>query len=189
MTGERPDAELVAEYLRSGKHVLFEELVRRHWDRVVRVVLSVIGQEHAMDAEDLAQHAVVRAHERLATFRGESLFTTWLYRIAYNQAVDHARRATRRRRLIHDTPMPADREPVALPDAATLADERSRLVQRALNQVPQPYRAALRLYYWFDLPVREVAESLGVGQETAKSYLHRGRKRLRRLVDESEVRP
>jgi RNA polymerase sigma-70 factor (ECF subfamily) len=142
-----------------------------------------------MDAEDLAQQAVIRAHDRLAAFRGESQFTTWLYRIAYNQAIDHTRRATRRRRLIRDAPMPAGPEPVALPDATTLADERSRVVHRALNQVPQPYRAALRLYYWFDQPVREIAESLGVGQETAKSYLHRGRQRLRRLVEETEVRP
>lgn len=189
MTGERPDADLVAEYLRTGEPAFFENLVRRHWGRIVRVVLSVLGPEHSMDAEDVAQQVVIRTHDTLRAFRGESLFTTWLYRIAYNQAIDHTRRATRRRRLIQDSPMPVDREPVSPPDAATLADERSRLINRALDQVPHPYRAALRLYYWFDMPVREVAETLGVGRDTVKSYLHRGRQRLRRLVDETEVQP
>jgi len=189
VTGEAPDSHLVSEYLRTGKPALFESLVRRHWERIVRVVLSVVGPEHAAEAEDLAQLVVIRAHGTLSGFRGEARFTTWLYRIAYNQAIDHARRVARRRRLLRSAPPPADPEPVEWPDAQTLANERYHRVQRALTEVPQPYQAALRLYYWFDLPVQEVADSLGVAAGTAKSYLHRGRQRLHRLLDEGEVSP
>jgi RNA polymerase sigma-70 factor (ECF subfamily) len=187
VAGELPDTDLVREYQRSADPALFETLMRRHWDRIVRVVLSVIGPDHAMDAEDLAQQVLISAHDKLSTFRGEARLSTWLYRIASNKATDHLRRVERRRRMLLTPATPPDPDPVTRPDELVLTDERAIRVQRALKQIPQPYQAALRLRYWFDLPVQEVAESLGVAEGTAKSYLHRGRDRLRRLLDQYEV--
>jgi RNA polymerase sigma-70 factor (ECF subfamily) len=187
VTGQPTDADLVADYLATEDPALFEALVRRHWERVVRIVLSIVGPEHAMESEDLAQQALIRAHDTLDSFRGEARFTTWLYRIASNQAIDHARRTQRRRRLLRSAQQPIDPPPVEKPDASALADERARRVRAAVARLPHPYRTALRLHYWHGLSVAEIADSLGVASGTAKSYLHRGRKRLHVLLDDKEV--
>lgn len=185
------DAELVRRYLESRAPRYFDELVLRYRDRVMRLVLSVLGPEGANDAEDVVQEAFLRAHDRLAGFRGESRFGSWLYRVAYNRALDHRRAAARRARRARESVEDPAAAPAA-PDAAgqrLLADERDRSVRAALARVPQPYRTALHSYYWLDLPVAEIAELLGVAPGTVKSYLHRGRARLaRQLVEGGAAR-
>ena len=179
------DAELVSRYLDRGEPRLFDELVARHRERMMRLVLSVLGPELANDAEDVVQEAFIAAHGRLAGFRGQSRFGTWLYRVAYNRALDHRRAAARRDRRARDSA--ADPAITRLVDdgagRALLADERGRAVRAALARVPQPYQTALRSFYWLELPVAEIAEMLGVAPGTVKSYLHRGRARLARLLD------
>ena len=68
-----------------------------------------------------------------------------------------------------------------------IADERNRALHSALARVPQPYQAALRAFYWLELPTAEIAELLGVAPGTVKSYLHRGRARLARLLEREGV--
>lgn len=180
------DTELVRRYLDSGDLRYFDELVVRYRDRVMRLVLSVLGPEWANDAEDVVQEAFLRAHDRLAGFRGESRFGTWLYRVAYNRALDHRRAAGRRaRRARESVEDPASAQGVeSSAGQRLLSEERGRSVRTALERVPQPYRAALHSYYWLELPVAEIAELLGVAPGTVKSYLHRGRARLARLLSE-----
>lgn len=187
MGPESRDAELVRSYLESREPRLFDELVTRHRERMMRLVLSVLGPGLGNDAEDVVQEAFLRAHDRLSGFRGQSRFGTWLYRVAYNAALDHRRAAGRHHRRA--------RERAADPALTTtakgaegprrlLAAERERAVRSALSRVPQPYQTALRSYYWLELPVAEIAELLGVAPGTVKSYLHRGRARLARLLDD-----
>ncbi len=185
------DAELVTRYLESRDLGLFEELVARYRERMMRLVLSVLGPELGNDAEDVVQEAFLRAHDRLASFRGQSRFGSWLYRIAYNGALDHRRSASRRRRRAWESAT----DPTGPPrvDSAAgrqlLLDERDRAVRAALARVPQPYRTALHSYYWLELPVAEIAELLGVARGTVKSYLHRGRARLARLLEDGGTTP
>lgn len=184
MGAEDRDAELVSRYLDTGDLRLFDELVARYRDRMMRLVLSVLGPELANDAEDVVQEAFLGAHDRLASFRGQSRFGSWLYRVAYNRALDHRRAAARRDRRARDSA--ADPALTRVVDDSAgrdlLADERSRTVRAALARVPEPYQTALRSYYWLELPVAEIAELLGVAPGTVKSYLHRGRARLARLL-------
>ena len=184
MGSDNRDDELVSRYLESGDLRFFDELVVSYRDRMMRLVLSVVGPEGANDAEDIVQEAFLKAHGRLESFRGRSRFGTWLYRIAYNQALDHRRSAARRGRR--------DRESVADPSGPPRVDdgagqrlvdvERDREVRAALARVPQPYRTALHSFYWLELPVAEIAELLGVAPGTVKSYLYRGRARLSRYL-------
>ena len=180
------DAELVTRYLETHDLGLFDELVARYRERMMRLVLSVLGPELARDAEDVVQEAFLKAHDRLASFRGQSRFGSWLYRIAYNKALDHRRSAARRRRRAHESAADPSGPPRVDHAAGErlLADERERAVRAALARVPQPYQTALRSYYWLELPVAEIAELLGVARGTVKSYLHRGRARLARLLDD-----
>lgn len=182
MASQARDAELVTRYLESRDPRLFGELVERYRDRMMRLVLSVLGPELAADAEDVVQEVFLRVHDRLRRFRGESRFSSWLYRVAYNRALDHRRAAGRRRQREQDS--------VAAPATAAertadrlIAAERARAVRAALARVPQPQQSALRMFYWLELPVAEIAELLGVAPGTVKSYLHRGRARLARLLE------
>lgn len=182
------DADLVASYLRRGAPADFEILVHRHREKTLRLVLSVLGPEYQGDAEDVVQRVFLRAHDRLDRFRGSSLFSTWLYRIAYNLAIDTKRTLERRRRLLHDRP-PGTGAPAPEPDRPDLDTEHAYSVRKALLELPEPYQTALRLHYWLDLPVQDIAELLGVAVGTAKSYLHRGRKRLHPLLQAKELSP
>lgn len=187
MTRELSDADLVARYRRTAAPVHFEALVRRHRDRVLRLVLSVLGPELQADAEDVVQSVFLRVHDRLDSFRGGSRFGTWIHRIAYRLALDYKRTRQRRRRLLRDGPLGLARR--AEPDPPALDREHAWSVQRALLEIPDPYQTALRLHYWLDLPVSEIAETLGVAEGTAKSYLHRGRKRLHAVLKKRELLP
>jgi RNA polymerase sigma-70 factor (ECF subfamily) len=188
VTQERSDADLVARYRETGAPVHFETLVRRHRDRVLRLVVSVLGPDLQADAEDVVQRVFLRVHDRLAGFRGGSRFGTWIHRIAYNLALDFKRTRLRRRRLLREGPLGVDARRGG-PGRPTLEPEHAWSVQRALREVPDPYQTALRLHYWLDLPVSEIAEMLGVAVGTAKSYLHRGRKRLHEVLKEKELLP
>lgn len=191
MGTERTDAELVSRYLETRKLRYFDELVSRHRQLVLRVALSVLGPALAADAEDVVQESLIKAHDRLASFRGESRFASWLYRVTYNQALDARRSALRRRRWrLESAEMPEAQSARAQPENAgdrLLADERGRAVREALAVVPEPYQSALHSYYWLELPVGEIAEMLDVAPGTVKSYLFRGRARLSRLLSKKGV--
>ena len=191
MWGDIDDAELVRRYLETDDLRCFDELVARYRERVMRLVLSVLGPELSGDAEDVVQETFVRAHDRLSRFRGHSLFGTWLYRIAYNRALDQRRADSRRaRRTLASASEPA---PILGEDSTAtsqlIADERDRALHTALARVPQPAQSVLRAHYWLELPVGEIAELLGIPTGTVKSYLHRGRAKLARLLESERVAP
>lgn len=183
----RSDADLVELYRETANPAHFEELVRRHHRRVLDLVHSVLGPELGSDAEDVAQRIFLRVHDRLASFRGRSAFGTWLHRVGFNLAVDHKRRRLRRRRLFRERVPDSHTEEVA--PAPGLSTEHALSVRRALRDMPEPYQTALRLRYWLDLPVADVAERLGVAEGTARSYLHRGRARLNDILKERDLSP
>lgn len=167
----------------------FDDLVARHRDRVFRVALSVLGPGAEADAEDVAQEAFVRAYRRLASFRGESRIGTWLYRVAFNLAVDHRRRTGRRGAEIGGEALDALPAPGGDPHRVARDGESTRLVRRLLDTLPEAQRAALHLHYWMGHTVAEIAELLDVAEGTVKSYLHRGRERLRAELEGEEDLP
>ena len=167
----------------------FDALVDRHRDRVFRVALSVLGPGSEADAEDVAQEVFVRAYRRLGSFRGESRLGTWLYRVAFNLAVDHRRRAGRRGPTVGDEALDTLPSPDGDPHRAARAGESARLVRRLLDALPEAQRAALHLHYWMGHTVAEIAELLGAAEGTVKSHLHRGRERLRAAIETAEGSP
>lgn len=163
----------------------FDELVARHRDRVFRVALSVLGPGSEADAEDVAQETFLRLHRSLSTgrarFRGESRIGTWLYRVAFNLAVDLTRKRVRRGETAGDETLgtlPAGDDP----HGSARSAERARSVARLLSTLPESHRAALHLHYWMGHTVVEIAELLDVPPGTVKARLHRGRKKLREAL-------
>ncbi len=175
--------------LQLGAAPAFEELVAREKERVFRVALSVLGPGGEAEAEDVAQEAFVRAYRSLPSFRGESRLSTWIYRLAFNLAVDHRRRLGRRREDGDADQAEAlpDPSPASDPYRVARQDERSRAVRRALEDLPEERRAVLHLHYWMGHTVAEIGELLDLPAGTVKSHLHRARETLREELDDRDL--
>jgi len=175
-----PDSNRLAHKAAGGDVSAFARLVHEHSGLVYRVALRILGENEAQDA---SQEVWVRVWRSLPGFRGESAFTTWLYRITVNTCLNERRKAGNRaaREYLGDgalPPMPAPRSPENDPETAALgAERRSNLVQ-ALQDVRPDHRAALVLRHMEGLSYAEVASALGVPDGTAKGWVNRGRAAL-----------
>ena len=169
------DRSLVARASR-GDVEAFTKLVRTHSSLVYRVALRILGSEYAQDA---SQEVWVRVWKNMSGFRGESAFSTWLYRIALNTCLSVRQRESRRQeREYGGEEMPHLPEPAggeADPEAAALGAERKREIGAALGHVRAEHRAALILRHMEGLSYAEIAEVLGVPEGTAKGWVSRGR--------------
>jgi RNA polymerase sigma-70 factor (ECF subfamily) len=175
------DSQLVARVL-GGDQQAFAELVRRHRDRVFRLALSILGREFVPEAEDVAQEVFLKVHHAIASFRGEAEFSSWVYRITFNQAVNLKARVRFRSPHVDETVLhdKATREPG--PDRQAETVQRDQALAKCIQTLPELYQSALRLYYWLDAGVGEVAELLDVPENTVKSYLHRSRQLLQGML-------
>jgi RNA polymerase sigma-70 factor, ECF subfamily len=177
------DAQLVAR-AQGGDEQSFAELVRRHSDRVFRLAVSILGKEFVPEAEDVAQEVFLKVHHAIGSFRGEAEFSTWIYRITFNLAVNWKARVRFRSPHTDESVL---YEVVAVepgPHAQAEAAQLDRALTDCIETLPEAYQAALRMYYWLEISIDEVAELLGVPGNTAKSYLHRSRQLLRGMLKE-----
>ncbi len=174
------DTEIIRQFLETGEDALFAQLVERYQQRVFRLALSILGPGREADGEDVAQLTFVRVFQQLSRFRGESRFSTWLYRIAWNCAIDEKNRGTRAAsRSEGDRALELVEAPPASNPFCSAADQqrRARLL-RAMEELPETYQMTLRLHYWLGCQVEEIAELMGTSTGTVKSYLFRARARL-----------
>jgi RNA polymerase sigma-70 factor, ECF subfamily len=171
---------------RGGDQDAFAELVMMHADRVYGA-LRRFGLDPD-EADEVAQEVFVRAWRGLARFQERSQFSTWLYRIAFNEA----QRRLSRRRVSRVEPDPErDNDPVLSlaespelgPDAQTLDRELERTLERALDELPPDWRAAIVLRDVEGLSTHDAAEIVGIREAAFKSRLHRARMQLRTLLE------
>jgi RNA polymerase sigma-70 factor (ECF subfamily) len=171
------DFEVIRRVLH-GETAAFELLVRRYQQTILRLTQRMT--RNVEDAEDLAQDAFVQAYRSLASFHGQSSFSTWLYRIAVNLCLNH-RRATRR-----EDPMEVNGNvPDAREDslARLLAAERDRALAAAIEELPPQQRATLTLRVYQGLGHREIAEILDCAEGTAKANYFHAIRTLHRKLD------
>jgi RNA polymerase sigma-70 factor, ECF subfamily len=164
--------------------VAFRELVDRYRQRIYGLCCRILRDTE--DAEDAAQEAFVKAYRRLDSFRGDSQFFTWLYRVATNVANDHYQ-ARRRRRTVESSDV-AIREPVRhddreRPDRALERQDLREVARRALDRVPPLFRTVLVLREYENLEYREIAEVLDISVGTVMSRLFRARARFRKAME------
>jgi RNA polymerase sigma-70 factor (ECF subfamily) len=153
----------------------FSILVREHSGLVHRIALRVLGAE---DAQDVSQEVWIRVWANIKTFRGESAFSTWLYRIAMNTCLGALRKKRTReaREFVEEMAyLPRTSGVDSDPEEAALGSERRNEIWAALRHVRAEHGAALVLRHMEGLSYAEVAEVLGVPVGTAKGWTNRGR--------------
>jgi RNA polymerase sigma-70 factor (ECF subfamily) len=170
---------------RAGDEDAFAELVAMHADRV-QGALRRFGLD-ASEADEVAQEVFLRAWRGLGRFEERAKFSTWLYRIAFNEAQRRlSRRASPRLESDRDREDPTvslSEAPHLGPESQALDHEFEQILERALGNLPDEWRAAVVLRDVEGLSTKEAATVLGVRQAAFKSRLHRGRMRLRALVE------
>lgn len=192
---ERSDQELIAAALVRDT-AAFGELVSRYQNRLYGALVHMTGSTE--DAKDVAQEAFVLAFQKLATFRGDAQFYSWLFRIAMNASVNFRRKnrslgasieATKERVGLEPTDPRRDTQP----DQPMEQAERQRIVREALAQMTEEFRIPLVMAEMEEMKYEEIAELLKCPIGTVRSRIHRGRAelrdKLRRLLKNEEDLP
>ena len=164
----------------------FEKLVTAYEKNVYNIALRMVGDPD--DAADMTQETFIKAYRALSGFRGDSKFSSWLYRIASNVCLDFLRSRSRHPQVSLSTVDEDDRATLELPDMRQNPEEQlmkklgMEAVRRGLEQLPEQQRQILVLRELGGLSYAELAQTLGLEEGTVKSRIFRARKRLCALL-------
>ncbi|HEY3364217.1 MAG TPA: sigma-70 family RNA polymerase sigma factor [Symbiobacteriaceae bacterium] len=184
---------MLVQWAQDGNQTALCELIDRYERKTYNLAYRLMGN-HA-DAADAAQEALVRVYTHLHHFRGDSAFSTWLFRVATNTCLDELRRRGRLRYASLDNPVATDesllpRQSVADEESPVERAERREVqaaVQRAIGRLPEEYRTVVVLRDLNDYSYHEIADLLGTSVGTVKSRLHRARQALRGVIRATEA--
>jgi RNA polymerase sigma-70 factor (ECF subfamily) len=183
---EQSDLELVRR-VQKGERGAFDLLVLRYQHKVVKLVARLLRDP--AEAEDVAQEAFVKAYRALGSFRGDSAFYTWLYRIAVNTA-RNTMASRQRRPLDYEADLSESEQSVVesrmrhgdTPEAAALSDEIHRTVNSAIEALPEDLRTAIVLREVEGLSYEEIAEAMDCPVGTVRSRIFRAREAIDRSL-------
>jgi RNA polymerase sigma-70 factor, ECF subfamily len=170
--------------LSRGDMPAFRELVEAYKKKMYYFALDMVGDP--AEAEDVSQEVFLRVFRGFKTFKRDAKLSSWIYRIAYNTAIDHLRRKSLAPRTaedeILDTGSAGFSEAPSSPDPARMAENRllSALVERALQKVSSQERTVFLLRHYNDLMLDEIAETMQISVGSVKSYLFRCLRKLQK---------
>jgi RNA polymerase sigma-70 factor (ECF subfamily) len=180
-----------------GDRSVFPELVRRHKTPVYNFILRQIRTPAA--AEDLTQDVFVRVVQNASEFRHSSRFSTWIYTIARNITIDHVRKMNLRRHPSLDQPASQDgdegptlgertkdQHPRATVDRAVISTELGFRIQNAVEELPDDQREVFLLREVGNVPFKDIADMIGVSENTIKSRMRYALERLQKALAEYE---
>ena len=184
------DQEVVAQ-ARDGREAAYRELIRRYERPVFSLVLRMVRDRQL--AEDLSQETFIKALNAIGSYRPEYKFSSWIFKIANNAAIDHLRRRELDTLSLDGAPhaaTPEEIEATALqvgdkgetPLEELEARELGSAIERAIAQLRPEYRACILLRHVEGLAYEEIAQSLDLPLGTVKTYIHRARHELRDLL-------
>lgn len=181
-----PEDTLLAFKAADGDENAFETLVRKYERLVSTCVYSIAG--NAEDVLDISQDVFLKVYKSIGTFKGDSEFSTWLYRIAKNTALDFVRR--RKQNALSIDSSGDEGEGFDLPDESVntspekkaLQNERKRMLYDAINKLSDEHREIIILRDLNDYSYDDIANALGIESGTVKSRLFRAREALRKIL-------
>jgi RNA polymerase sigma-70 factor (ECF subfamily) len=179
-----PDSEIVKR-VRAGDQALFEILMRRHNQRIYRAARAIVKNES--EVEDVMQQAYINAFTHLHQFEERSQFSTWLTRIAVNEAISRRQKMrvaamTENVEESRTDAMDNFTSSQPTPEHQAYARELQRVLEEAVDGLPDTYRAVFVLRDIEGLSTSETGEGLGLGEEAVKTRLHRARAMIRASV-------
>jgi RNA polymerase sigma-70 factor (ECF subfamily) len=182
-----PEAEAIR-LAQQGDVAAFERIYRLHNRRVYSLCLRMVG--NTAEAEDLTQEAFLQLFRKIASFRGESAFSTWLHRLSVNVVLMKLRKKRMPEVSLEETTEPDEesggpRRDFGAPDLQLSGSVDRVNLQRAVEQLPPGYRAIFVLHDVQGYEHNEIAEIMGCSIGNSKSQLHKARMRLRELLHEN----
>ncbi|MFO8056320.1 MAG: sigma-70 family RNA polymerase sigma factor [bacterium] len=190
-TSGEEDRELIDRFLK-GEDQAFNRLVLKYQNKAFNLCYRFLGDPD--EAEDMAQEVFMTVHKSLPKFRGDSLFSTWLFRITVNHCKNRIKFLGRRRyyqSVSMDQPQETEdgdlyhevEDESPDPESALDSRETQDLVQEAISRLEPEHRLVIVLRDIEDVPYEEIAEMLGIKVGTVKSRIHRGRSELKSLLE------
>lgn len=180
------DEELLLRVM-NGDTDSYRELVVRHQALIFTVCLKMLGDR--TEAEDAAQEVFLQGYRSLQEFKGESAFSSWLYKIAANKCLDIRRKKARRAAIAPQTVLQEDLPARSLeptPEEELLAAEQKLEIQAMVDSLPQKYRDVVLLYHYKRLSYKEIASILGIEVKSVETRMSRAKKMLREMLRKEE---
>jgi RNA polymerase sigma-70 factor (ECF subfamily) len=171
-------SRLVSECI-AGDERAIESLVRQYETGVFRLALSVV--DDPIEASEVTQETFISALKALRTYRDQSSFKSWIYKIAFNKSRSHLRKQKilERLRSTLTTIFQVEAQKALSPEEAIIENEEEAAVWKSLNKLNEHHRIVVILRYFHELSVAEIAEILSIHEGTIHSRLHNARERLR----------
>ncbi|WP_407313821.1 RNA polymerase sigma factor [Desulfosporosinus sp. SB140] len=175
------DAEIIRQVL-AGQHDRYADLVQRYQEPLLHFLRRILNSDE--DVFDCAQEAFIAAYRNLNRYSKDHPFRAWLYAIARNKAIDILRKQQREITTVLDETL-EDLHP--RPEEIWLEKEQATFLSKVLNELPEHYAQALFLRYRQDLSYTEIATVLQVPVSRVKTYLHRGKEKLRQELERRDI--
>ncbi len=170
-----------------GDQKAYAEILDEYRGRIYNLIYRMV--RHREEAEDLVQEAFVKAFASLPSFNADYAFSTWLYKIAINNCIDHLRRKKLKTYSMDKPVQSQDGEfsrefpDVSMsPDKPLLARERTRLIEKAIDELPEKYRIVIILRHSEERSYDEIAQMLGLPLGTVKARIFRAREMLKKKL-------
>ena len=161
----------------AGNTASFAILVERHKELAFNIALKIV--RHREDAEEIAQDAFMKAYQSLRSFKGNSKFSTWLYRIVYNAAISHTRKRQHEFTQIDERVMSDTTEDEIIEDLDKVdSDSQAQMVNAAILRLPPDESALVTLFYMEENSIDDISHITGLSVSNVKVKLHRIRKKL-----------
>jgi len=179
------DDEMLVAQFKSGSQKAFDELMKRYERRIFGYLLRSVRNYE--DAEDLTLEVFFKAYRALDSWEPKAKFSTWLYTIASNLAIDYHRSKARQPIYVFEEEDVIEARLVATdissnPEKQLEEKERGRIIREAVDELSSKQKAVFMLTRYEGLQIREVAETLGMAEGTVKIHLHRAMKKLQTLL-------
>lgn len=178
---------ILIELLKQGDEAAFKKIVETWQDMVYNTAIGIVQSEE--DAEDVAQEVFVQVYESIHFFKGESKFSTWLYRITVTKSLDHVRKKKRKKRFGFVRSLFGDQNELIVnppefnhPGVALDKKEMARELFNAIDDLPKNQKVAFTLHKVEGLSYQQISEIMGKSESSIESLLHRAKLNLRRTL-------
>ena len=183
------DERILVEKLKQGDESAFKSIVETWQNMVYNTALGIV--QNAEDAEDIAQETFVQVYQSIKSFKGESKFSTWLYRITIAKALDHERRKKRKKRFAFVKSLFGEESEVVVhppdfhhPGVVLDQKENAAVLFQAIGQLPENQRVAFTLHKVDGLSYQEVSEVMDTSVSSVESLMHRAKTNLKKKLED-----